>query len=1307
MIKILKILFFFIIITHIAIVNSVWANDDVKSFEELTEEFYDLIVDNEVKMNMYGIKSIPWLDSRHAKIKQIDSIYIQRIDFLEKESPLHRAERLYWSMITSKKYTNKDFVLQTYKEIARSIGYNNPIMNNLLSIYIAYPFYRDNFHDEILEIYDEVIKGYEKEIGFPLFNETNIKNLLNNSKKESYKIFYLNPNALLDYVIRIHRDRKDFKKAEEYAKKSLFFMKNLKLYKNPDTYRSYSEAGRLYTIKDILVNLQQYEDLISVFEEMYNYYQKNPLKENLIYQKHFYDIAYNNYISFLRQYSGLECKRGKVKLCVSLAKESTNLAEKKYGLYSEEVKAGYGLGYDIYFAGDIKIAQEFILKSIEIDMKIANKYNYSKHLNILDRALWVTLWPSIKLEDELIKIYKFMDQYNLNQGVGRAIFLAYHATLHMKYNRYEKALAETQEALEIISNKKELAADVGIFFIDQLEDNLQKLKDYNSALKLSKIKLEMLEKKNEKNPHWVMGHLNIAYQKTSIAFNLRALKKYIPAIKNYIEATKIIDKYPEYTIAIDAHIGLAETLYVYTEQVSEKLEMELLEYAFDILENKKEIVKKKPESFWPAENAYFDFLTIYIKLYNRLLFDSKAMSLAWDSETGFDKSKLDQDEYKKYTKVENEYNKILEKLINNKLITKNKREFYKYQKLLAEFSELSAKDVFVGLNEEEKKIQESFFMDTLYDEFTKNYKIGKIYSVRNEDYFTISLPTTEDWPALVYNFDRYKNKIKEIYNKDEIFFYHSKNEEHINKSIKLLQITNKQSSAKYLRFLSQRVSSKKNPLLIKKKQDLAFQINSMNKEVLNLHTYTLKTGINNSEKSKLLKKEIEKKNNDLKKIERKIYQENPEFRYLLNPDPLNIKQIQMLLDDDEMIRKYSASKRWAYIMTITKNDTNFYFRLKGKKTDILIDEFLLNTKKIPVKKFDLITSSILFNLLFPEEEIPKNIKKITVIADNFVKNIPFSILVKDLDKMDYYQKNKNKAYKDENINENLNSLKSANWLIKDYSIRRLPSINALKLLKKNQKFLKARNEFVGFADPDLPKNKKNFNDYLKISGLKRNSSNNYNIRGGVLDDTSIIAKKYYRLPTSKKELIKISKSLKNYKIQNYFGKEMTETKIKTLDLSKSKIILFSTHAEIRGNIKGMDEPFLVTTPPVQGSELDDGLLTATEISQLNLNADWVILSACNTGIDDTNTKNNFPGLSSAFLYAGAKSLLVSYWPVEDYSATSITTAMFKKIKKNPKIYKTDALRLSVLEFIKNSKGEYSHPAYWGPFYIVGSHKSIN
>ena len=77
-----------------------------------------------------------------------------------------------------------------------------------------------------------------------------------------------------------------------------------------------------------------------------------------------------------------------------------------------------------------------------------------------------------------------MDQYNLNQGVGRAIFLAYHAKLHMKYNRYEKALAETQEALEIISNKKDVAIDVHTFFLDQLEDNLQKLGDYNFSFKL-------------------------------------------------------------------------------------------------------------------------------------------------------------------------------------------------------------------------------------------------------------------------------------------------------------------------------------------------------------------------------------------------------------------------------------------------------------------------------------------------------------------------------------------------------------------------------------------------------------------------------------------------------------------------------------------------------------------------------------------------------------------------------------------------------------------------------------------------------
>src|SRR3990172_3225130 len=101
-----------------------------------------------------------------------------------------------------------------------------------------------------------------------------------------------------------------------------------------------------------------------------------------------------------------------------------------------------------------------------------------------------------------------------------------------------------------------------------------------------------------------------------------------------------------------------------------------------------------------------------------------------------------------------------------------------------------------------------------------------------------------------------------------------------------------------------------------------------------------------------------------------------------------------------------------------------------------------------------------------------------------------------------------------------------------------------------------------------------------------------------------------------------------------------------------------------GEFKGLAEPALVLTPPEKGSELDDGLLTAGEISQLKLNADWVILSACNTAAPDgTPGADGLSGLAKAFFYAGARSLLVSHWAVSSEATVALTTRMFAEAEK--------------------------------------------
>ena len=134
----------------------------------------------------------------------------------------------------------------------------------------------------------------------------------------------------------------------------------------------------------------------------------------------------------------------------------------------------------------------------------------------------------------------------------------------------------------------------------------------------------------------------------------------------------------------------------------------------------------------------------------------------------------------------------------------------------------------------------------------------------------------------------------------------------------------------------------------------------------------------------------------------------------------------------------------------------------------------------------------------------------------------------------------------------------------------------------------------------------------------------------------------------------------------------------------------------------MAEPSLALTVPQQPNDFDDGLLTASEVAQLKLNADWVVLSACNTIAGDKPGAEALSGLARAFFYAGARALLVSHWSVASDAATRLTTATFNILKADPKLGRAEALRRAMLAYLSDpSQPRNAYPAIWGPFSIIG------
>ncbi len=208
------------------------------------------------------------------------------------------------------------------------------------------------------------------------------------------------------------------------------------------------------------------------------------------------------------------------------------------------------------------------------------------------------------------------------------------------------------------------------------------------------------------------------------------------------------------------------------------------------------------------------------------------------------------------------------------------------------------------------------------------------------------------------------------------------------------------------------------------------------------------------------------------------------------------------------------------------------------------------------------------------------------------------------------------------------------------------------------------------------------------------------------------------LPETADELCEVSRRLGAPESEVLLGDRASEGSLKDLSeqgrLAEYGILHFATHGALTGQVQGAAEPGLILTPPAAGTtdaralERDDGYLSASEIAALKLDADWVILSACNTAGPSTGGRDEsgenaeaLSGLARAFFYAGARALLVSHWEVGSHAAVKLTTGAFAALKARPAIGRAEALRMSMRELIENGTGLEVHPAQWGPFVVVG------
>jgi CHAT domain-containing protein len=279
-------------------------------------------------------------------------------------------------------------------------------------------------------------------------------------------------------------------------------------------------------------------------------------------------------------------------------------------------------------------------------------------------------------------------------------------------------------------------------------------------------------------------------------------------------------------------------------------------------------------------------------------------------------------------------------------------------------------------------------------------------------------------------------------------------------------------------------------------------------------------------------------------------------------------------------------------------------------------------------------------------------------------------------------------------------LKDDDWLIKSYAITILPSIYSLKTMRA-QTATEAKKPMIAFADPVFSKEA---HAEAKAQHVAMRSIPSF-YKGSQIDVKSL-AESLPQLPGTRAEVEMIAKDLGVGKDDIKLGLDATVTAVKQSKLDDYRIVYFATHGLVAGDLQGFTkakaEPALVFTIPEKPTDLDDGLLQASEVAELKLNADWVVLSACNTASSDAVGAEPLSGLARAFIYAGGRSLIVSNWDVSDEATAKLMSNLFEISKDRPNLSHGEMMQQATLNLLDSATtDEEAHPRVWGPFVVVG------
>jgi CHAT domain-containing protein len=502
--------------------------------------------------------------------------------------------------------------------------------------------------------------------------------------------------------------------------------------------------------------------------------------------------------------------------------------------------------------------------------------------------------------------------------------------------------------------------------------------------------------------------------------------------------------------------------------------------------------------------------------------------------------------------------------------------------------------------------------------------------------------------------------------------------------------------------------------LVRKEQDLGKQINAQ----LGALNNALASNARDENVVKATKATADKLRADRFRVRDEINKRFPSYAELIDPRPPTVEQIRQALAPGESMLSFYFGRRGSFVWAVPKEGQVAFAAINATSGDIESKVMKLREALEPnaamisdIPAFDLTLGHELYSLLLkPVEAGWKQSKSLIVVTNGALGLLPLSLLPTVPAQF---------ATNEEVL---FSSYRNVPWLARTHAVTMVPSSAALRTLRGLPPGKPERSELIAFGDPHF--SREQHEEAMKpvhvadatatahaaantTRGVPLKRRNSPKLEGVDSAELALLP----RLPDTADELKSIALALQAdpSKVLN-LGKDANEKNVKTMDLSGFKVLAFATHGLVPGELNGLIQPALALSAPAVSGVEGDGLLTMEEILALKLDADWVVLSACNTGAASGAGAEAASGLGRAFFYAGTRALLVTNWSVHSQSARELVTDLFKRQAADAVLARGEAMRQAMMAMVDGpgytdaagkTEFAYAHPLFWAPYTIIG------